>query len=165
MPGEDPFTNLHDRYARGEITTEQYNEMLKNLQNSRQEQQIQPGSEDANALLQAGLSDLQNLEFDKALAAFDRVILLNPSSDDAWNSKGVVLANLKKYQEAYDAFNQAVIINPTNLTAVKNRNNAQKFINVAPDPNFSVKPSKGTDVLMAPDFCPQLRCRNYTPGS
>jgi TM2 domain-containing membrane protein YozV len=61
---------------------------------------------------------------------------------------------LKKYPEAYEAFNQAVIINPTNLTAIKNRNNAQKFIIVAPDPNFSVEPSKGTDVPVASHSCP-----------
>jgi len=48
----------------------------------------------------------------------------------------------KKNQEAYEALNQAVIINPANLTAVKNRNNAQKFINVPPAPNFSVEPVK-----------------------
>jgi len=69
MPEEDPFAVLHERYARGEITTEQYYEMLKNLQNSWQEQQIQPGSGDAHALLKAGLADLQNMELDKALAA------------------------------------------------------------------------------------------------
>lgn len=38
-------------------------------------------------------------------------------SADAWNNKGIALYGLGKYEEAIDAFDQALIINPENAVA------------------------------------------------
>lgn len=43
---------------------------------------------------------------------FDLAILTNPKFEEAYNNKGYMLAELKKYEEAMKLFDKAIEIDP-----------------------------------------------------
>ena len=62
-----------------------------------------PNSVDAHALYAVSL--LRRLQFDEAIAAFRRVVELEPKHDEALHNVAFCLLNLGRYQEAFDAYN------------------------------------------------------------
>ena len=62
----------------------------------------------ANGLLHAGQIYMGTGRFDKAAASFRRSISINPGSAEAHNALGEALGELKQYQSALRAFQQAV---------------------------------------------------------
>ena len=46
-------------------------------------------------------------KFDEALQAYEKAIRLDPNLADAWNSKGKVLKNLSRDEDANEAFAKA----------------------------------------------------------
>ena len=51
-------------------------------------------------------------DFELALESIDDLLELEPKSDQFWNSKGVILAKLKRVDEAIECFDKALEINP-----------------------------------------------------
>ncbi|OGG47081.1 MAG: hypothetical protein A3F84_13985 [Candidatus Handelsmanbacteria bacterium RIFCSPLOWO2_12_FULL_64_10] len=61
-----------------------------------------------------GASYLQLNALDKAMAAFDRAIGLNPDLADAHNAKGVILTHRRQYDEAAALYQRAIALAPGN---------------------------------------------------
>jgi tetratricopeptide (TPR) repeat protein len=59
------------------------------------------------------LSTKATLAAKEALAAYDKATTLNPSDSQLYSSKGMVLQELSRHQEAIEAFTQAIKINPS----------------------------------------------------
>lgn len=56
---------------------------------------------------------------EKGIEACDKAIALDPSYQDAWFTKGCLLSDFQKEDEAISAFRQALLINPNSVTALK----------------------------------------------
>ncbi len=67
---------------------------------------------------------LMNLaRYPEALDSSKKALNLNSNCPKGWNTHGAILANgFKLYREAMDAFNRVLSINPSDETALKNRN-------------------------------------------
>ncbi|MBI2951031.1 tetratricopeptide repeat protein, partial [bacterium] len=61
-----------------------------------------------------GASYLQLNALDRAMAAFDRAIGLNPDLADAHNAKGVILTHRRQYDEALALYQRAIALAPEN---------------------------------------------------
>ena len=48
-------------------------------------------------LIQNGIANLENGNFEDALSFFEQALLLNQDDPDLWNQKGVVLRSLGRY--------------------------------------------------------------------
>jgi hypothetical protein len=62
-----------------------------------------------------------NRQYKEALAIFNQVVEKHPENDQAWVAKGVVHTHLKEYRKAYNAFGEALMINPANQKAKDNQ--------------------------------------------
>ncbi len=51
-------------------------------------------------------------KIEKELATFEQTLALNPNDVTAWDGKGTDLLNLRRFQEAYDAFTRAATLAP-----------------------------------------------------
>ena len=85
---------------------------------------------------------------DKALAAFEQAIDMDPTNVDFYNYKGLALAHLDRYEEAIKAYEQAAHLDPSNsyyqirrgdlLAQLKQYNEAlsayEHAIQLAPEP-------------------------------
>ena len=60
-------------------------------------------------------------QFQLAIAAFDRAILLNPKHAQALNARGYARMRLKDYKNALNDFTAAIVINPNYTNAFQNR--------------------------------------------
>ena len=65
------------------------------------------GSASVLTIIRWGIILMLSTSFNKALAIDDR-------NGDAWNYKGLTLHRLGRYQEAIEAFNRGLIIDPRN---------------------------------------------------
>ncbi len=63
-------------------------------------------------LVKKGQSLLEDGEFTNALSFFEQALLLNQDDPDLWNSKGIVLRSLGRYEEAMECFNKSLEIDP-----------------------------------------------------
>ena len=63
-------------------------------------------------LVKKGESLLENGKFDDALGFFEQALLLNQDDPDLWNSKGIALRSLGRYEEAMECFNKSLEIDP-----------------------------------------------------
>jgi len=59
--------------------------------------------------------------YEEAIASYDRVIAINPNSDDAWVGRGNALDDSGKPQEALAAYDRAIALNPNSEWAWYNR--------------------------------------------
>ena len=76
---------------------------------------------DSEALIQLGVAAYSNGLMEKALAAFDRALAINPQFAEAHQGRGLALAELGRMNEALAAFNKALEINPQYAEAHYNR--------------------------------------------
>ena len=67
---------------------------------------------DVDTLIQRGLENIKNENFEKALAFFEQALLLKPDDPDLWNHKGIVLRSLGRYDEAADCYNRSLQLDP-----------------------------------------------------
>lgn len=99
------------------------------------------GVYDIDTLFKKGGEFVKNKQFDEALSIFGAIIVLDPSNEKAWVARGVVLSNQQKYLSAELAFDQALLINPSNQIAINNRNRVNKYLN-PPESGIPDSPSR-----------------------
>jgi len=63
-------------------------------------------------LIQNGLQNIKNGDFETALSYFDQALLLKPDDPDLWNHKGIVLRSLGRYNEASECYNKSLRLDP-----------------------------------------------------
>jgi Flp pilus assembly protein TadD len=63
-------------------------------------------------LIQNGLANLENGNFEDALSFFEQALLLNPDNPDLWNQKGVVMRSLGRYDEALECYDKSLQLDP-----------------------------------------------------
>jgi Flp pilus assembly protein TadD len=63
-------------------------------------------------LIQNGIKNLENGDFENALSFFEQALLLQPDDPDLWNQKGVVLRSLGRYDEASECYNKSLQLDP-----------------------------------------------------
>ena len=63
-------------------------------------------------LIQNGIGNLQDGNFEDALSFFEQALLLKPDDPDLWNQKGVVMRSLGRYDEASECYNRTLQLVP-----------------------------------------------------
>ena len=63
-------------------------------------------------LIQNGVRNLQDSNFEVALSFFEQALLLKPNDPDLWNQKGVTLRSLGRYDEASECYNKSLQLDP-----------------------------------------------------
>ena len=63
-------------------------------------------------LIQNGVKNLQDGDFENALSFFEQALLLKPDDPDLWNQKGVTLRSLGRYDEASECYNRSLQLDP-----------------------------------------------------
>jgi len=63
-------------------------------------------------LIQNGITNLKNGNFEDALSFFEQALLLNPDNPDLWNQKGVALRSLGRYDEASECYDKSLQLDP-----------------------------------------------------
>ena len=63
-------------------------------------------------LIQNGIKNLQDGNFENALSFFEQALLLKPDDPDLWNQKGVALRSLGRYDEASECYNKSLQLDP-----------------------------------------------------
>ena len=58
-------------------------------------------------LIQNGVKNLEDGNFEDALSFFEQALLLKPDDPDLWNNKGIALRSLGRYDEASDCYNKS----------------------------------------------------------
>mgnify|MGYP001489924702 CR=1 FL=1 len=65
-----------------------------------------------DTLIQKGLDNLQNGNFELALSFIEQALLLKPDDPDLWNQKGITLRSLGRYDEASECYNKSLQLDP-----------------------------------------------------
>ena len=63
-------------------------------------------------LIQNGVTNLKDGNFENALSFFEQALLLKPDDPDLWNQKGIVLRSLGRYDEASECYNRSLQLDP-----------------------------------------------------
>lgn len=63
-------------------------------------------------LIARGNACMTDYKFDDALKLFEQALALDTNDPDVWNSVGVALRSLGRYQESVDCFNQSLKLDP-----------------------------------------------------
>ena len=63
-------------------------------------------------LIQNGIRNLQDGNFEDALSFFEQALLLKPNDPDLWNQKGIVMRSLGRYDEASECYNRSLQLDP-----------------------------------------------------
>ena len=63
-------------------------------------------------LIQNGVTNLEDGNFEDALSYFEQALLLKPNDPDLWNQKGVTLRSLGRYDEASECYNKSLQLDP-----------------------------------------------------
>jgi lipoprotein NlpI len=69
----------------------------------------------------------------EALAAYDKIIFLDPKFAQAHNNRGVVLQNFGRYTDALDSFDRAIALESNFSDAHVNRGNALRHLQLYDD--------------------------------
>ena len=64
------------------------------------------------SLIQKGVTNLNDGNFEDALSYFEQALLLKPDDPDLWNQKGVTLRSLGRYDEASECYNKSLQLDP-----------------------------------------------------
>ena len=64
------------------------------------------------SLIQRGITNLEDGNFEDALSYFEQALLLKPDDPDLWNQKGVALRSLGRYDEASECYNKSLQLDP-----------------------------------------------------
>lgn len=91
------------------------------LQGTTQERQAPPAATAAAQALAEGMAYLKNSENEKALAAFERAISLDPRNADSHLQKCRALAALRRHAEAIPACSESLRLKSDNAEALRDR--------------------------------------------
>ena len=80
-----------------------------------------PKADDVDGWFERGKEKMDEEDSDEALAAFDRVLELDPNHHRAWINRGNALTNLERFTEAISCYDRAIEINPNAELAWSNR--------------------------------------------
>ena len=64
------------------------------------------------SLIQRGITNLEDGNFEDALSYFEQALLLKPDDPDLWNQKGIALRSLGRYDEASECYNKSLQLDP-----------------------------------------------------
>ena len=67
-------------------------------------------------------------EYEAAIKAYDRVIVIDPRFADAYYNRGLAKIRLKKFQEATEDFDRAIALNPDDIYCYLNRGVARNHL-------------------------------------
>ena len=76
--------------------------------------------ENARGLVNRGTAAMIDKNYDEALKRFDAAIESTPNFPEAWSNKGVLLEKLEKYEEAADAYQHALKLDPNAIICMHN---------------------------------------------
>jgi len=68
-------------------------------------------------LIKKGKAKLDEGKFEDALGYFEQALLLDQKNPELWNSKGVALRSIGRYDEAIECFNKSLEIDPRDKAA------------------------------------------------
>ncbi len=68
-------------------------------------------------LIKKGKAKLDEGKFEDALGFFEQALLLEQKNPELWNSKGVALRSIGRYDEAIECFNKSLEIDPRDKAA------------------------------------------------
>ena len=68
-------------------------------------------------LIKKGTAKLDEGKFEDALGYFEQALLLDQKNPELWNSKGVALRSIGRYDEAIECFNKSLEIDPREKAA------------------------------------------------
>ena len=63
-------------------------------------------------LIQNGVKNLEDGNFEDALSFFEQALLLKPDDPDLWNNTGIALRRLGRYDEASYCYNKSLELDP-----------------------------------------------------
>ena len=64
------------------------------------------------SLIQKGVTNVNDGNFEDALSYFEQALLIKPDDPDLWNQKGVTLRSLGRYDEASECYNKSLQLDP-----------------------------------------------------
>ena len=79
------------------------------------------GSRDAEAFTSAGVTHLQQQQYDRAIRDFDRALALQPGLVVAWKNRALAHRGLRDYERALADYDQATLFAPTDARLVTER--------------------------------------------
>jgi tetratricopeptide (TPR) repeat protein len=91
------------------------------LQGATQGQQAPPPASSATKALAEGTEYLKNSDNEKALAAFERAVALDPRNADSHLQKCRALAALRRHEDAISACTESLRLKPNNTEALRDR--------------------------------------------
>lgn len=83
-----------------------------------------PSMELVESWFNLGLKHVSAGEFDKAIAAWEKALKINPNLSEAWHNRGSALGRLGRYEAAVESFQSALTIDPNNYQAWNDRAHA-----------------------------------------
>ena len=86
-------------------------------------------SRDASAFTTAGVTHLQQGEFDRAIRDFDRAIALEPGLVVAWKNRGLAHKNKGDFERALADYDQAILLSPSDARLYNDRGIAYTGMN------------------------------------
>jgi len=70
-----------------------------------------------NALIAKGTKAFYSGKDKEAIRYFDKAIMLNPNNSHAWEMRGRVFYELRKFNKALECLNKAIALDPKNVDA------------------------------------------------
>jgi len=104
------------RIGSNEYTT-QYNQYLRRVQNTPQQQQQRT----ATTLVEQGLQKYEKRDYDGAIADYTEAIRIDPNGANAYYNRGIVYFDKNDYDRAVADYTQAIRINSNYADAYNNR--------------------------------------------
>jgi tetratricopeptide (TPR) repeat protein len=75
-----------------------------------------------------GLEFEQQGNFEKALASYEKALVLDPGFIEALNNRGVVLEAMNRLEEALASYDRVLALNPDLITVIRNRGNVMRAL-------------------------------------